>query len=761
MYIFEYAGKVREVYFLLFSFKNLVLTSFLIIFAAISRRETWKFLMGKGFSTHTFSRHLKFLFKTTTTMKRLLFLIAVTMLTVMDGMAYSSTDPIMFEDSLVRAICLQNWDANHDSVFTYAEAAAVKSLGTVFKKTEIKEFQELQYFTGLTEIEAWAFYECSNLHSITIPSKVTIVGDSAFYNNTRMTNAKLPDTFERVGRAAFCRAKIGCYAYLYNCKYIAEEAFYSANLWGVQLPDSMTHLGSYAFSGNSLTYVSMPAYIGSYGNYCFSTNKINSFSTRGMTIVPYGWFSSNKFTVLNIPDIITTLGDYAFSSNKLTTIYLGPNVTKIGTEVLGDISNIKNLYISDDNENFVTYDKYLLSKDSTVLYMYMPQKNPHDEGLILPYKVKEIKTGAFKGAKKLESVVLPPTLENLETRAFYNVTVNQLTIPASVTTIGYNNFKKPKVIYYLGSESKVLRWMTDKNTSVYVKTEYVNNFSDLTCKEVTDQIPVVLHNKMATLCHDFDIDFTDSKATPYLALGYNMDKGSVSVTPFPDKYVPAWVGDNRDEFYGVLVQTTVADTVAYYKIGTRPTDFEDEWGSDEEEIEWDDDEEIESSGGIFVGCPMDTWVEEHVMVSAMMEGDWDLNSILGQLGMTQEELDSLREYMPDEVWDDFITKLQDVSLKNHLMVNGHFKPMTEDGIVKGNHAYMTLVELPEEWEESKRWHGDMPTAIKTMRQRIKGQGVTEIPVKDLPLYNLQGQKVDNHYKGVVIQKGKKIINQGK
>jgi len=90
-------------------------------------------------------------------------------------------DNITFADAEVKEICVNKWDTNHDSELSYEEAAAVTDLGTAFKfNTEIKSFDELQYFTGLKSIGGYAFWGCSGLTSVTIPNSVTSIGGYAF-----------------------------------------------------------------------------------------------------------------------------------------------------------------------------------------------------------------------------------------------------------------------------------------------------------------------------------------------------------------------------------------------------------------------------------------------------------------------------------------------------------------------------------------------------------------------------------------------------
>ena len=93
---------------------------------------------------------------------------------------------IQFEDLQVKAICCKNWDTNNDGELSYAEAAAVTTIGTKFKgNTNIIAFTELKYFTGITQIPESAFSKCDNLWKIVLPNNILTIEKNAFYNCSR------------------------------------------------------------------------------------------------------------------------------------------------------------------------------------------------------------------------------------------------------------------------------------------------------------------------------------------------------------------------------------------------------------------------------------------------------------------------------------------------------------------------------------------------------------------------------------------------
>lgn len=84
---------------------------------------------------------------------------------------------IKFADPVVAEICADNWG---DKVgITKEQAAAVTSIGTVFKgNTKIETFDELNFFTKVSEISSNAFNGCSNLNSIDLANIQTVQGNA-------------------------------------------------------------------------------------------------------------------------------------------------------------------------------------------------------------------------------------------------------------------------------------------------------------------------------------------------------------------------------------------------------------------------------------------------------------------------------------------------------------------------------------------------------------------------------------------------------
>ena len=89
--------------------------------------------------------------------------------------------------------------------------------------------------SGVTEIGDYAFSICSGLTSLTIPSSVTEIGNSAFYCCSGLTSLTLPSSVTSIGTSAF----FCCYG-----------------LISLTIPSSVTAIGSRAFNDcSSLTSI--------------------------------------------------------------------------------------------------------------------------------------------------------------------------------------------------------------------------------------------------------------------------------------------------------------------------------------------------------------------------------------------------------------------------------------------------------------------------------------------------------------------------
>lgn len=115
------------------------------------------------------------------------------------------TDNLTIKDNSMQEYCLKHFDANNDGKLTMVEISGVKSFPdqiTYPIPSDITEFNELEYFYGLTELPS--FKNCTRLGSITIPKHTDLIPSEMFYGCTSLTKVILkPQTPPVLGTNVF------------------------------------------------------------------------------------------------------------------------------------------------------------------------------------------------------------------------------------------------------------------------------------------------------------------------------------------------------------------------------------------------------------------------------------------------------------------------------------------------------------------------------------------------------------------------------
>ena len=109
------------------------------------------------------------------------------------------------------------------------------------------------YFTSNDKIGDYAFYGCSGLTSLTLPSGVTSIGNYAFYGCRGLTSLTLPSGVTKIGGGAFFNCSgLTSLTLPSGVTEIGEGAFASCSgLTSITLPSGVTEIGARAFSGCS------------------------------------------------------------------------------------------------------------------------------------------------------------------------------------------------------------------------------------------------------------------------------------------------------------------------------------------------------------------------------------------------------------------------------------------------------------------------------------------------------------------------------
>ena len=201
------------------------------------------------------------------------------------------------------------------------------------------------WYTSNDKIGDNAFYGCSGLTSITLPSGVTWIGGYAFDGCSGLTSLTLPSSLTEISYCAFS----GC-----------------SGLTSLTLPSGVTKIGGYAFSGCSgLTSLTFPSGVTEIGDHAFydcsgltsiyvyaekmpklGTNMFGGCDAKKCTVyVPKGtyddyWLSEFgyfenivEFEATGINNVITSndakeLSRYSVNGQRLSAPTKGLNIVK-------------------------------------------------------------------------------------------------------------------------------------------------------------------------------------------------------------------------------------------------------------------------------------------------------------------------------------------------------------------------------------------------------------------------------------------------
>ena len=251
----------------------------------------------------------------------------------------------------------------------------------------------------------------------------------------------------------------------------------------VEIPDTVTVIGEEAFAGNeTLVGITIP---------------------NSVTTIAYNAFKDcTALTDIILSDHINKVGPGAFEGcTALTSAQIGRNVSSWGSGVFTNCDKLAKVMIDSDNRYLTYYNGAIYNGDMTMLYQVLPARK--GENYVMPETVEEMDTYAFWNLQNVknvllsdqldsipkyamtnmgtvENVVLPNSVKSIAERAFANnANLKQVSVPASVSEIDKTAFSgSPNVKLFTTKGSAAKTFGDERNITVIYSSEYPTDFLD-------------------------------------------------------------------------------------------------------------------------------------------------------------------------------------------------------------------------------------------------------------------------------------------
>ena len=273
-----------------------------------------------------------------------------------------------------------------------------------------KLVKELVIPNGVTSIEKYAFSNFQGVTSISIPESVTSIGKAAFSGCDNLTSVKCPQRFRKLFPNADYSIKVGDFGFEdgsvpclvkyrgnggdivlpkdFNGKSysIGAQAFANSNVTSVKIPEGVTSIGDWAFSGcSNLSTIAIPESVTSVGAAAFS--------------------GCSKLRTITIPESVTSVSDSTFSGcSNLSTITIPESVTSVGAAAFSGTA-----WYDNQPDGVVYVGKVLYKFKGAML---------GTTKIVVREGTKSIAENAFQDCNKLEFIVIPESVTHIGQDAF-------------------------------------------------------------------------------------------------------------------------------------------------------------------------------------------------------------------------------------------------------------------------------------------------------------------------------------------------------
>ena len=184
---------------------------------------------------------------------------------------------------------------------------------------------------GVQNIGSYAFRDCKNMNSVSMPDSLTVIEKYAFLNCKSIDKMWIPENVTSIQAYAFTNCEnMGNFNIPYGVTEIAELTFSGCkSLREIIIPDSVTIIGKEAFRNcDALTEVEIPSGVTKIGNYAFEScdNLESVVLNEGLLTIGNDAFKEcSSLKSITIPSTVTYIDRRAFFGCSVlkTVIFTG------------------------------------------------------------------------------------------------------------------------------------------------------------------------------------------------------------------------------------------------------------------------------------------------------------------------------------------------------------------------------------------------------------------------------------------------------
>lgn len=275
------------------------------------------------------------------------------------------------------------------------------------------------------------------------PSSTPIYNNSSYsplyVNDELVTEVIVPESVTEISNAVFYGYPLNSLTLHDGVTKIGKDAFRNCGLTELVLPNNLKYIDERAFQNNQLSSIIIPESVETLERYAFSQNSRLTTAAINSDILVSKNYSSADSLAQKIPannfilgNQVTTIGQYAFSYSNLQSIILSDNTTVINNYAFASSPNLSSIIIP---ASVVDISSNAFYSCNSLINITI---NSNTIASRTYNTTSNLKTTFSKG----KSFTFGEGVTKLSNNIFYGDTVvTSITLPSSISTIGNYAFQ--------------------------------------------------------------------------------------------------------------------------------------------------------------------------------------------------------------------------------------------------------------------------------------------------------------------------------